>query len=97
MIKANSLDVLSSLVVEKMGLTKTRIIDGTLEIKVHQGKTVMPRVIELATQNKIFVDSILLREPNLEDVFLHYTGRVIRADSGRELHGMSAIQRRKIR
>ena len=97
MIKANSLDVLSSLVAEKMGLTKTRIIDGTLEIKVHQGKTVMPRVIELATQNKIFVDSILLREPNLEDVFLHYTGRVIRADSGRELHGMSAIQRRKIR
>jgi ABC-2 type transport system ATP-binding protein len=97
LIKANSLDALSSLVAQKMGLTKTRIIDGTLEIKVHQGKTVMPRIMELATQNKIFVDSILLREPNLEDVFLHYTGRVIRADSTRELHGMSAIQRRKIR
>jgi len=97
MIKANSLDALSALVAEKMGLTKTSIIDGTLEITVHQGKTVMPRIMELATQNKIFIDSILLREPNLEDVFLHYTGKMIRADSGRELHGMSAIQRRKIR
>jgi ABC-2 type transport system ATP-binding protein len=97
MIKANNLDSLSSLVAEKLGLTNTRIIDGTLEIKVHQGKTIMPRIMELTTPNKIFVDSILLREPNLEDVFLHYTGRVIRADSGRELHGMSAIQRRKIR
>ncbi|HKZ88285.1 MAG TPA: ATP-binding cassette domain-containing protein [Candidatus Bathyarchaeia archaeon] len=96
-IKAKNLDAMAALVSEKMGLTKTRMIDGTLEITVHQGKTVMPRIMELATENKIFIDSILLREPNLEDVFLHYTGRIIRADSGRELHGFSAIQRRKIR
>jgi hypothetical protein len=53
--------------------------------------------MELATANNIFIESIQLREPNLEDVFLHYTGRTIRADSGRELHGFSAIQRRKIK
>jgi ABC-2 type transport system ATP-binding protein len=58
---------------------------------------VLPRIVDMATQNSVFVESISLREPNLEDVFLHYTGRTIRSDSSRELHGMSAIARRKIK
>ena len=97
-IKAKNLEALSALMAEKMGLTKVRIIDGTLEITVRQGRSLLPRIVETATANNIFVESISLREPNLEDVFLHYTGRVIREEGGnKELHGMSAIQRRKIR
>jgi len=53
--------------------------------------------MELASANGIFIESIQLREPNLEDVFLHYTGRTIRAETSRELHGFSAIKRRAIR
>ena len=49
----------------------------------------IPRIMELATQNKIYVESICLREPNLEDVFLHYTGRTIREDTTKELHGVA--------
>jgi ABC-2 type transport system ATP-binding protein len=98
MIKANNLESLSSLVTEKMGLNKTRITDDTLEITAHQGKSLLPRIVETATANNLFIESITLREPNLEDVFLHYTGRMIRAEGGgKELHGISAIQRRKIR
>ncbi len=97
LIKAAKLDVLSKMAAEKLGLTKSNIIDGTLEITVHQGKTVMPRIMELATANSIFIESIQLREPNLEDVFLYYTGRTIRADGGKELHGFSAIKRRQIK
>lgn len=96
-VKTNNLEAFSALVTEKMGFNKTRVVDGALEITVKQGKSLLPRIVEAATANNVFVESILLREPNLEDVFLHYTGRVIRADSGRELHGFSAIQRRKIR
>jgi len=96
-VKANNLDALSALVTEKMGLTKTRITDDTLEITVRQGKSLLPRIVETATANNVFIESIMLREPNLEDVFLHYTGRVIRAEGGREFHGIAAIQRRKIR
>jgi hypothetical protein len=52
----------------------------------------------MATQNRIFVESIFLREPNLEDVFLHYTGRSIRPEGGgRELHGTAAARRRAIK
>ncbi len=96
-IKANKIDEFTALLAEKLGLTQSVIVDGGLEITVHGGKSVMPRIMEVAAANKFFIESILLREPNLEDVFLHYTGRNIRSDNTRELHGFSAIQRRKIR
>lgn len=97
-VKANNLDAFLPLITEKMGLQKARIVNGTIEIPVRNGKEMLPRIVDTATQNKIHVESIFLREPNLEDVFLHYTGRVIRAEGGgKELHGIAAIQRRKIR
>ncbi len=96
-VKANNIDVLSDLATRMLGLEKKQIVGGSLEITVRNGKAVMPRIMELATQNNIYVESIVLREPNLEDVFLHYTGKSIREDSGKELHGMAAIQRRAIK
>jgi ABC-2 type transport system ATP-binding protein len=96
-VKTKGLKALAKLVIEQLSLPKTQVVDDALEITVHQGKMVMPQIVGLAAQNKIFIDSISLREPNLEDVFLHYTGRMIRADSTRELQGFSAIQRRQIK
>ncbi|MCW4019283.1 MAG: ATP-binding cassette domain-containing protein [Candidatus Bathyarchaeota archaeon] len=96
-IKAAKIDELTALLAEKLGLMQCIIVDGDLEITVRNGRAVMPRIIETAAENKFFIESILMREPNIEDVFLHYTGRNIRVDSTRELHGFSAIQRRKIR
>ena len=96
-VRANDLDSLSGLVAKWLGFTKATIVDGALEITVRNGRAVMPRIMELATQNNIYVESILLREPNLEDVFLHYTGRNIREDTSKELHGASAARRRAIR
>jgi ABC-2 type transport system ATP-binding protein len=96
-VKANNLQALSELVAKWLGLNQTRIMEGSLAITVRNGKMVMPRIMELATQNNIYVESISLREPNLEDVFLYYTGRTIREDAGKELHGMAAARRRRIR
>jgi len=96
-VKTNNPDALSVLATEKMGLQKTRLVNGTVEITVRNGESILPRIVDTATQNKIHIESISLREPNLEDVFLHYTGRMIRADGGREPHGIAAIQRRKIK
>ncbi|MGB9841875.1 MAG: ATP-binding cassette domain-containing protein [Candidatus Bathyarchaeales archaeon] len=96
-IKANNLERFASLLIEKLRLQNARIINGTVEVTVKNGKSMLPRIVEAATQNNIFVESIALREPNLEDVFLHYTGRTIRADSSRERHGLLAIARRRIK
>ena len=96
-VRANNIEALAELVTKWLGFNKTRIVDGALEITVHNGKAAMPRIMEMATQNNIYVESLVSREPNLEDVFLHYTGRTIRQDTTKELHGMAAIQRRAIK
>jgi ABC-2 type transport system ATP-binding protein len=96
-IRSNNNQALSELVKKWLGFSKQCEEEGTLEITVPNGKIAMPRIVELATQNNIYVESIILREPNLEDVFLHYTGSSIREDTTKELHGMAAIHRRAIR
>ena len=70
-IKTTNPDAVVSLVKEKMGLTHTNAVNGTVEVTVKNGKSMLPRIVDTATQNKIFIESISLREPNLEDVFLH--------------------------
>jgi len=96
-VESNNLDLLSDLIGKELGFTQNAIVSNALEITVRNGKAVMPRIMELASQNNIYVESLLLREPNLEDVFLHYTGRTIREDTSKELHGAAAARRRAIR
>jgi ABC-2 type transport system ATP-binding protein len=88
---------LQAIIAPRIKVEKSRVNDKTVEFTVHDGKTLMPRIVEIAAQNDIYVDSVSIREPNLQDVFLHYTGRAIRSDEGGELHGMAAIRRRAIR
>jgi len=96
-VKTQDAEKLQSTVAAKIKVLKSHVIDKTAEFTVRDGKTLMARIVEIAAQNNIYIDSISLREPNLQDVFLHYTGRAIRADEGGELHGMAAIRRRAIR
>lgn len=88
---------LSSMLTGNLNIQRAHITENTVEITVRDGKALLPRVVELAAKSKIYVDSVSLREPNLDDVFMHYTGRTIRAETGTELHGLSAIRRRVIR
>jgi len=96
-IRANNISSLSELVSKWLGFTNNHIVKDTLEVTVPNGKNAIPRIVELASGNNIYIESIILREPNLEDVFLHYTGSSIREDSTKELYGLSAIHRRAIR
>jgi ABC-2 type transport system ATP-binding protein len=96
-VKTREADKLSSLLVGTSGILKTSAFDDRLEVTVRGGKVLLPRIVETAANNDVFVESVSLREPNLEDVFLHYTGRAIRPEGGDELHGLAAIRRRRIR
>jgi ABC-2 type transport system ATP-binding protein len=87
----------SSVLTEQMGLQKIHTVEGNVEITVHEGRGMLAKIVDAATRNNIAVDSVSLREPSLEDVFLHYTGRAIRAEGGGELRGMSAARRRAIK
>ena len=96
-IKTKDTEKLSAAIANMMGIRGTHIVNDNVEITVREGKMLLPRIVDLAAKNNVDVESVSIREPSLEDVFIHYTGRAIRAEGSSELRGMSAIRRRAIR
>jgi ABC-2 type transport system ATP-binding protein len=72
-------------------------INGKLKLVVKNGNATLPRIVEIAAASGIRIESMSIRQPTLEDVFLHFTGREIRTEGGEEYHGLAAIKRRSIR
>jgi ABC-2 type transport system ATP-binding protein len=96
-VKTNEAEKLASVVSGTAGVLRANVVGQGLELTVRGGKALLPRIVEAAAKSGIFIESVSLREPNLGDVFLHYTGRAIRAEGGEELHGMAAIKRRRVK
>jgi ABC-2 type transport system ATP-binding protein len=59
---------------ETLGVTPARE-DGTLRMEVPDGKAFVPRLVR---ELKAPVDTVSMRRPSLDDVFLKLTGRAIR-------------------
>jgi ABC-2 type transport system ATP-binding protein len=96
-VKTKEAEKLSSLLAGMTDILRTDVIDDRLDVTVRGGKSLLPRIVETAEKSGVFIESVSLHEPNLEDVFLHYTGRGIRHEGGDELHGLAAIRRRRIK
>ncbi len=73
--------------------------DGVHWIRVEQrGDRLIPELVQLALAHGVPVDSVRLKRPTLDDVYLHYTGREIReAASSREEHVRARILQRRVR
>lgn len=52
--------------------------DGTIDVRVDKGEEKIPKILLLMEKQGATVESVSLRKPSLDDVFLHYTGRTIR-------------------
>lgn len=52
--------------------------DGKISVLVDDSNRVLPRLFEAATRHGARITSVDIREPNLEAVFLHLTGRALR-------------------
>jgi ABC-2 type transport system ATP-binding protein len=96
-VKTKDAEKLCSVLSEKLRLEKLRIVDGRLELTVQDGETMLPKVVETAAENRMHVEAVVLHQPSLEDVFLHYTGRAIREEGSNELRGEAARRRRTVR
>ena len=82
----------------QLGLVKDmKNSHNELKFVAKSGGALMPRIVEIAASLGVRIESMSIREPTLEDVFLHFTGREIRSEGGDELHGLAAIKRRAIR
>ena len=69
--------------------------NSKLGLTVEKGEKRIPELINIALENGMGVDSVNLRKPSLEDVFLHFTGKTIREkESSRNKTNKELIMRR---
>jgi len=52
--------------------------NNNLSLTMEKGERRIPELINMAHKDGVDVVCVSLRKPSLEDVFLHYTGRMIR-------------------
>jgi ABC-2 type transport system ATP-binding protein len=96
-VRTKDAEKLCAVLSEKLKLERLRMVDGRLELTVQDGETMLPKVVETAAENRMHVEAVVLHQPSLEDVFLHYTGRAIREEGSNELRGEAARRRRPFR
>lgn len=83
---------------KQAGIGKTVVVDnGEVKMTVDNAHTLIQTVVDIATRSDIFIESISIQEPQLDDVFMHYTGRAIREGGGKMLSGMVAVRRRALK
>jgi ABC-2 type transport system ATP-binding protein len=82
-------------------LAQNRMTDhiqvGNREVRatVSNASILLPRIIEAAVKADIYITSIHLIHPDMNDVFIHYTGKDLRQDQGRERFGRMAMMKRR--
>jgi len=60
------------------GVSQASRANGTVRLLARDGHAALPELITLANRLGVPADSVSIREPNLEAVFLHLTGRALR-------------------
>jgi ABC-2 type transport system ATP-binding protein len=60
------------------GVTRVSAEDGAITVLATDSNLVLPHLFEAATHLSARITSVDIREPNLEAVFLHLTGRALR-------------------
>lgn len=56
--------------------------ENSYGIVVRNGETTVPKIFEVANRIGIEIESISIKRPSLDDVFLAYTGRALRMEEG---------------
>jgi ABC-2 type transport system ATP-binding protein len=60
------------------GVSRVDAADGRVTVLVDDSNRVLPRLFDAASKAGVRITSVDIREPNLEAVFLHLTGRALR-------------------
>ena len=60
------------------GVSGIDATDGKVTVLVDDSNLVLPRLFEATSKASVRITSVDIREPNLETVFLHLTGRALR-------------------
>ena len=78
-VKANGdPDALAARLSQEIGATRTRVIDGGVELHVKGVERLVPRVVNAAEGAGFDVVDLSVSEPSLETVFINLTGKELR-------------------
>ena len=78
-VKANGdPDALAALLAQEIGATRTRVIDGGVELHVKRVDRLVPRLVNAAESAGFDVADLSVSEPSLETVFINLTGKELR-------------------
>jgi ABC-2 type transport system ATP-binding protein len=67
--------------------------DNVFNIVVKEGATALPQIFKIAEKVGADLESISVKRPSLDDVFLAYTGRALREEEGSRMEHMMARMR----
>jgi ABC-2 type transport system ATP-binding protein len=60
------------------GLSRSRVVDGGVELHVDGAERIVPRVVEAADAGGFDLIDLSVAEPTLETVFINLTGKDLR-------------------
>jgi ABC-2 type transport system ATP-binding protein len=63
---------------ELEGVTRTRVVDGSVEAHVKGASQLLPKIIRIAEGAGLEVLDLSVAEPTLETVFINLTGKDLR-------------------
>ncbi len=78
-------------------IEKVRVTGGEVRASVAHADDELPRVMEIAFKAGIRMKSVHLTRPDMNDVFMHYTGREIREEGHESMGRMAMMKRRSSR
>jgi ABC-2 type transport system ATP-binding protein len=61
-------------IVKELGYVTIDSVNGEVDILVDNGEAVIPRLVEAVRVKGVEIESVSLKKPSLDDVFLKYTG-----------------------
>ncbi len=71
-----------------------RMETGDIRMKVNNSDEVLPRLMKFLSEHKISPQSISIRKPSLDEVFIEYTGRNIDSESSNVDYAKLMMERR---
>jgi len=75
-----------------------KLHDGECIVVVKNGETAIPEIFRVTQPLEVRISSVTQKRPSLDDVYLHFTGRALRNESGSKEDAMrSRVMMRRVR
>ncbi|MDN7024379.1 ATP-binding cassette domain-containing protein [Methanoculleus sp. FWC-SCC1] len=86
---------LRDLLLQSRMAESVQIRNGEITAAVGNASVLLPRIVEAAAGAGIHIEYIHISHPDMNDVFIHYTGRDLRQEEARERFGRLAMMKRR--